>query len=185
MGDLCITQTPHTMKTFIIASLISVAASAAIVNPQSPNAVEKKEQIQESVVINATPQQVWAVLTDLESYKEWNPFIIEAKGKVVLGEKLAVSIKPQDKPWQFSPKVVVADSAREFTWLGKLWGIGGLVNGRHRFVIEDMGNGQVRLVQSESFKGILAWMMKGMEADTRKGFQKMNEALKQRVEARR
>lgn len=45
------------------------------------------KSMKESVIINAQPQVVWSVLTDLEKYPEWNPFFVEAKGPLRRGEK--------------------------------------------------------------------------------------------------
>ena len=38
--------------------------------------------LEAAIKIAATPERVWAVLTDLEKYTEWNPFIKNAKGEV-------------------------------------------------------------------------------------------------------
>jgi hypothetical protein len=47
-----------------------------------------------SVDIDASPERVWQVLTDLPAYAEWNPFITEADGAVVVGERLTVRVPP-------------------------------------------------------------------------------------------
>jgi uncharacterized protein YndB with AHSA1/START domain len=41
-----------------------------------------------SIEIDATPQQVWAVLTDLDSCAEWKLFIVESSGNVKVGGTL-------------------------------------------------------------------------------------------------
>jgi uncharacterized protein YndB with AHSA1/START domain len=46
------------------------------------------------VDIDATPERVWQVLTDLPAYAEWNPFITEAEGAFVVGERLSVHVPP-------------------------------------------------------------------------------------------
>ena len=38
--------------------------------------------ISASIDIAAPPDEVWAVLADLDSYREWNPFIQSASGKL-------------------------------------------------------------------------------------------------------
>ena len=43
------------------------------------------------VDIDATPERVWQVLSDLPAYAEWNPFITEAEGAFVVGERVSVA----------------------------------------------------------------------------------------------
>ena len=40
-----------------------------------------------AIDIDATPAEVWAVLTDLSSYHEWNPLFVEADGTVAEGKR--------------------------------------------------------------------------------------------------
>jgi uncharacterized protein YndB with AHSA1/START domain len=35
-----------------------------------------------SITIQASPSDVWSVLTDLDNYHDWNPMFISAKGKI-------------------------------------------------------------------------------------------------------
>ncbi len=133
--------------------------------------------------ISAPPEVVWDVLTDLGRHEEWNPFMVEASGEVVVGSKLRVRMQPVGgKPTVFTPVVTVADSGQVFEWLGSL-PIPGLFSGRHRFELTPIPGG-TRLVQSESFKGILFPLLaKTIEAKTKPAFEAMDEALKARTEA--
>jgi Polyketide cyclase / dehydrase and lipid transport len=48
-----------------------------------------------TVQIHATPEAVWAVLTDLGRYPEWNPLFREASGQVAAGNRLTLrSVHP-------------------------------------------------------------------------------------------
>jgi hypothetical protein len=51
-------------------------------------------ELRTSVDIDATPERVWHVLTDLPAYAEWNPFVNSAEGAVVVGGRLSVSAPP-------------------------------------------------------------------------------------------
>ncbi len=60
----------------------------------------------------------------------------------------------------------------------------GLFDGEHRFAIEPTAGGS-RLVQEERFTGLLVtFLARGLRRGTLPGFERMNEALKRRVEAR-
>jgi uncharacterized protein YndB with AHSA1/START domain len=39
----------------------------------------------DEIIIQATPEEVWGVLTDLAKHAEWDPLIYRAKGKIELG----------------------------------------------------------------------------------------------------
>ena len=43
--------------------------------------------------IQASPEKVWQVLTNLEKYPEWNPFIHHAIGSAKVGEKVDITFR--------------------------------------------------------------------------------------------
>ncbi len=44
--------------------------------------------LEASIQINATPERVWAVLTDQAAYPGWNPFIVSSAGRIQVGATL-------------------------------------------------------------------------------------------------
>jgi len=136
--------------------------------------------MQTEVTINAPAAKVWAVLTDVDAYSEWNPFFVKAKGKLVVGGELDITMQPVGKSAQsFSPKVLELEQQRKLVWRGRV-GIPGLFDGTHSFVIERVGDATVKFRQHEDFSGILVPFV-GFDP-YRKGWAKMNAALKQRCE---
>jgi hypothetical protein len=133
--------------------------------------------------IDAAPEAVWAVLSDLPSYPSWNPFIREASGTLAAGERLEVSLQPErGRAMRFRPTVVTAEANRELRWLGRLVAPG-VFDGEHRFAIEPTAAGS-RLVQEERFTGLLVpFLARGLRRGTLPGFERMNEAVKERAEA--
>ncbi len=138
-----------------------------------------------SIVIESSPEIVWAILMDFDSYPEWNPFVTAISGHAAPGERLDVTLQnPGGKEMNISPTVTAADADSQFSWLGKL-GVKGIFDGHHHFQVEPIANGPVRFKQSEEFRGILVpvlWKM--LDSKTRAGFEAMNTALKERGEAR-
>ena len=105
--------------------------------------------IQTEIQINANQEQIWKVLTDLDKYPEWNPFIISARGKVAEGEKLEVRISPPNKKeMAFKPIVLTAKTNSEFRWLGHLL-FQGLFDGEHVFTIIENEKGSLLLQTSQ------------------------------------
>ncbi|MGE4294568.1 MAG: SRPBCC family protein [Campylobacterales bacterium] len=138
-------------------------------------------QINTEILIRATPERIWAILTDFARYGEWNPFIKQISGKAEAGAKLIVRIQPPGKgAMTFKPTVLEAAPGRKLEWLGHLW-IPGLFDGRHSFTIEPAENG-CHLIHSETFSGLLLPLVKNSLDATRAGFEAMNAALKARAE---
>jgi hypothetical protein len=135
-----------------------------------------------SVEVDAPVETVWDVLVDFESYPEWNPRT-RITGTPAEGERLVVAPGPDAEGMPtFRPRVLRADGA-ELRWLGHLY-VRGLFDGEHRFVVEDLGDGRSRFVQSESFGGLLVGpLLRLYGEDTRAGFETVNAALKTRAEA--
>ena len=138
--------------------------------------------IETEIQIDASPERVWTILTDLDKYSEWNPFIKSAKGKVIEGKKLEVRISPPNKKeMSFKPTVLTAKANAEFRWLGQLI-FPGIFDGEHVFTVTGNEKGSI-LVQKEMFKGILVPIVwSSMAKNTKEGFELMNRALKKRAE---
>ncbi len=137
--------------------------------------------ISATVDIAATPQQVWAVLADLDAYPQWNPFIRSASGQVAEGATLTLRLVPaQGRAMTFRPKVLAAEPGLLLRWIGRLI-MPGLFDGTHQFALEDTG-GHTRLTQSETFRGVLVPVTGKIITQTEADFRTLNQALKQRAE---
>ena len=141
-----------------------------------------KHHIHTEVDIEAPPEAVWRILTDLDRYSEWNPFVVSSRGTVGIGEPLTNRLQPAGgKPRTFKPTVTIVDPPRTFEWLGHL-GFPGIVDGRHRFELIATPNG-TRLIQAEHFSGLLVrFIRRSLDDSTAGGFDAMNSAMKRRAE---
>lgn len=136
-------------------------------------------EIQTKILINATPEKVWSILTNFNDYPTWNPFIKSINGEVKVGNKIIARIEPpESKGMTFKPKVLTYESNKELSWLGHLL-FPGLFDGHHKFELEDHKNGTTTFRQSEKFDGILVPLFKKqLEVNTKQGFENMNAKLK-------
>ena len=143
-----------------------------------------RHELHTQVDIEATPQTVWNVLTDLDHYSEWNPFIVEASGDAVVGNKLTNRMQaPGGKAMTIKPAVTAVEPAETFEWLGHL-GVPRVFDGRHRFELQTTPTGGTRVLHTEQFRGVLVrFMRKTLDTQTHAGFEAMNTALKTRAEA--
>jgi hypothetical protein len=134
-----------------------------------------------TIQIDAPPMAVWAVLTGLGSYPDWNPLFREASGQVAVGSRITLrSVHPASgRMMTVRPKITVADPGRELRWVSSLPGI---ISGEHSFTLTAAGVG-TRLVQSETFRGLLVPFSARTLARSEVSFRELNDAVKKRAEA--
>jgi hypothetical protein len=142
------------------------------------------KELHSQIEINASAERVWRVLTDFASYPEWNPFIRRISGELTTGERLQVRLEPpESRSITLRPKVLNAEPNHQVRWLGHLL-VPGLFDGEPSFVIQPSGEDRVRFVQREAFRGLLVPLFaRSLDNNTRRGFEEMNRALKERAEA--
>ncbi|KAF9949959.1 hypothetical protein BGZ72_008276 [Mortierella alpina] len=113
-----------------------------------------------SIAIQAAPQEVWQVLTDLDHYHEWNPMMVHAKGTIAVGESLDLKMRLPARIFCGAP-VCFTDRT-------------------HYFQLSSTHGGTVtEFTQGERYSG---WGMGlfssfGSLEDTRRGFIAMNKAI--------
>jgi hypothetical protein len=132
--------------------------------------------------IDAPVQAVWAEVSAISTYPEWNPFITTFEGELVVGSRVEVRIAPPGgRPMTFRPTITAVEEARRLEWLGRLL-VPGVFDGRHSFQLEDLGQGRTRLTQTETFSGVLVGLTGKTLERTRAGFEAMNQAVRLRAE---
>jgi hypothetical protein len=138
------------------------------------------------VDIDATPERVWAVLTDLPAYAEWNPFVTRAEGEWVVGSRLTVSVPPVNALLQprLRPTVLEVVPFRRLRVGSRLdrLAVPGLFGVEHTMTISERDGG-VRLWLQDRFGGVLApFLVRSLNRHRLAAFTAMNAALKARVE---
>ena len=140
------------------------------------------KELRTEIEIQASPEKVWKILTDLEKYPEWNPFIRHAIGKTEIGKTVDIDFAPDSKGLKLHCTVVVAEPNRQLCWNYHVI-FPGLFRGEHSFCIEPMRDNQTRFIDREIFYGWLVPLQaKDIDTNTKRGFEAMDKALKARAE---
>ena len=63
----------------------------AVVHATSFLKTKKMNKIKTIIVIDKDISKVWNVLTDFESYPNWNPFVRSIEGEKSIGKKVSVT----------------------------------------------------------------------------------------------
>jgi hypothetical protein len=141
--------------------------------------------IESTATIDATPTQIWDVLSAGEQYADWNPFITSVDGPLTVGSRPTLRIKPTGRSGMtFRPRVTHASPETGLRWRGRLF-LPGLCDAEHQILLERESETRTRLVQRESFRGVLVPLLSGMLEPTRQGFDAMHGALRRRLVSRR
>lgn len=158
--------------------LAAVGVAAVLV--AAAFAFAPRVEIVTEVEIDATPGEVWSLLGNPDSYRDWNPFIVSMEGQLVEGATLVNTMRPQaGSEMTFRPVVLKAEPERELRWLGRLF-LPRIFDGEHYFVLEEREGG-TRLIHGERFHGVLLWFIDANQF--RADFERMNTALKAQAEA--
>lgn len=145
--------------------------------------MSRRRWITTEVEINAPSALVWKVLTDFPAYGSWNPFIRRIAGELIIGEHLRVFARlPCGMPMMVRPIVLEFEAGRKIKWLGSLV-LPSLLNGEHLFMLEPVGETEVRFIQREEYSGMLLPVLWGwLRNQGQAAFEMMNRALKVRAE---
>lgn len=132
------------------------------------------------VDIDASPEQVWTVLTDFPEYPIWNPFIYPVRGTPRPGTLLEITLHPETGSVTYEATVVTAVPSRELSWTGQVLSAG-IYAITISFTIEPLQGNGARLEAHESGKGMapVSWLVGG---DIQRGLDQMMKALRNRVE---
>ncbi len=134
------------------------------------------------IVINASAEKVWHVMTDLEHYSEWNPLLYRGSGSVKLGETVVVDARTATKDMNFVCEVTKVEPFKEFAWeFHVIHPI--LFRGVHAFRIEPIDHANIKFIDTETFKGLLLpTQAKDLTTNGLTAMIEMRKALKDRVE---
>jgi hypothetical protein len=143
-------------------------------------------EVTTSIEIAATPDHVWAVLSDLASYPRWHPVFVSVTGQLAAGGTLTITTTHPTSGRTITGKVKVRDVEpdRELRWVSKL---AGMTISERVFALSPDGAGTL-LMQSQTYRG-LGGQRGGrltLTAISRieNAFEAINQAIKQQAETR-
>ncbi len=126
-----------------------------------------------SSLIEATPEQVWPVLTDTATWPDWDSGVTKVDGRLALGEKLSITVAAN--PGRVFPVKVVQLSAPErLVFRGGM--PLGLFIGQRTYTLVPEGTG-TRFTMREEYTGPLAGMIFKSIPDLGPSFRQFAEGL--------
>jgi hypothetical protein len=112
----------------------------------------------DAVVVEAPRTAIWALLTDVEHYDDWNPYITRASGRATVGSELELRLEPAGEDAEtHSAKVVIVRPRRKVEWETRMIvPVPGVLDHEQIFRVLPAGPGRWRIVQEARFEGLLA-----------------------------
>lgn len=168
------------MKIFMLILLVLLLAACSYLWVNGKELHEVRTEID----IEASPEEVWAVLSDINSWHQWNPIINNSSGDASLGSTLAITMagaKEYQKGPEYNPVITLLQKPNYFQWRAVM--MTGFIMTNDKIVeVEAMPSG-TRLVHKETFKGMAVPMLRStFDRNVPTMLNAMNEALKKKVE---
>ncbi len=141
-------------------------------------------EIRTEIEIDAPPEKVWAVLSDINSWHEWSPIVNDSSGDASLGSTLSITMigekEYQDGP-EYHPIITHLDAPKVFHWQAVM--MSGIVMTNDKVIELEGTSVGTRLIHKELFKGMIVPIFRNkFDENVPHMLNAMNEALKTRVE---
>lgn len=140
-----------------------------------------KKSVHHEIIIAAPPEQVWAVIIDLNRYAQWNP-ALKLIGKLdkplAVGDTVAYDFTDSEGASSHIKATVKALIPNKS--LRQKGGIPGFITYDNHYKLEDLENGSyTKMSIHEEYRGVYVWFWD--TTSTEKAYALMNEALAREV----
>jgi hypothetical protein len=131
--------------------------------------------------IDASPAEVWALLTDVGGWRDWDSGVDRVEGRVVLGERITIyATMIRTRP--FTVTVTELRPGEVMRWRGGLrWGLAVI---ERTYSLDAQDDGGTVLTVREDHTGPLAVLLGRTTPDLNPSFRQFCAGLKARAEER-
>jgi hypothetical protein len=137
------------------------------------------KEFKASTSIQAPAEKIWAVLTNVSAWPEWDPNCDKVEGQAVLGNKLKVFTKLSPGR-AFPVKVTEFSPNRKMTWTGGM--PFGLFTGVRTYTLDSKSEGNVDFTMHEVYSGPMLGLIGKSIPDMNAAFEQFCSGLKMRSE---
>ena len=129
--------------------------------------------------IAASPEAIWAILTDAPNYPTWDSGVERVEGRIAPGERITVfsAVNP-GRP--FPVRVVEFSPGQRMVWAGGM--PLGLFKGVRTFTLTPQGDQATNFIMREEYSGPLAGLIGRSIPDLQPSFERFVTGLKRRAE---
>lgn len=139
-------------------------------------------EIRTATEIDAPPEIVWEILTDLSTYDEWNPHITAASGDLRENADVKIEVLPPgSQTKKMTATITRLEPPRTLQWVATIpfsW----VFEGCHTFELHPIDNDRTQFINYERLSGVLVPFV--VSDDAQQGYEAMNDSLAERAEQR-
>lgn len=145
--------------------------------------MEWKANVKASIIINASPEQVWKALTDFENLKNWSSSFQGLQGKFKENGSIEIVFKsPFGGQSKMKKKLFQFEEGQSFGWTG-VFLLG--MSDYHTHTLKALPDGKTEFTQTDGLKGGASFLLgKIIEKQMQKGYEVFNQELKTFVESK-
>jgi hypothetical protein len=132
-----------------------------------------------TATIKASPEAIWAILTDAPGYRAWDSGIERVEGSIAPGNRLKV-VSKANPGRAFPVKVTEFSPGQRMTWSGGM--PLGLFKGVRTFTLAAGTDGATRFAMREEYTGPLLPMIWRSMPDLGPSFRQFANGLKERAQ---
>ena len=137
-----------------------------------------KKSVHSKISINATPNQVWEVITNTAQYNEWNSVMLLLEGSIKEGNLVKYRFMQEEGKQYDIPirvKKIIPSSL-----LNQGGGTFGIITFDHTYSLEEK-EGKTELIIHEDYQGVFVPFWN--PAPVEKAYDRLNKDIKNRVES--
>ena len=139
--------------------------------------------LDESIEIDAPHELVWEVITDLQRYGEWNPFVVECRSTLKPGDPISMRVQIFDAFAQPQREVIFENEEGKRICYGLSPKPLGAMASHRCHVIEALPESRTRYHSQFRLEGWLAPLTRALFGSRlERGFAAMTQAIGQRAE---
>ncbi|HEY2405360.1 MAG TPA: SRPBCC domain-containing protein [Polyangiaceae bacterium] len=130
--------------------------------------------------IHASPDRIWALLTDAAGFPRWNSTVTSIEGQIAEGRTLKLKVKAAGER-VFKPRVSRVEPGRSMTWSD---GMTPMFKGVRTFTLTPNADGTTEFHMKEEFSGLMLPMIRGSLPDFAPMFEAYAQDLTRAAEGR-
>ncbi len=140
-------------------------------------------KIESRIGVQSPATVIWAMISNISDWPDWNPIYPKAEGDIQFGAKLTLEVAlPGEAPRVIQPVIQDWTPNEQIIWSLQL--MGGLIRSTRYLEIETLDNGNCIFSNGEIFEGMLMPLIpKKTRRAIKTGFTQLCETVRDRAEA--